>query len=195
MISGEGGLMKKHRFAGPEVKILAAGLLISLGAFHGLCACRARGAADSDDYKSRILDATNTLVGPPDPSMTQEKIAGTLAKILDLAVELTPDNQYKPEIKSRIEIAKDLITKSSIFNDKARQYLSFAYRMMTDGKKFEPPKELDVFVTQAELQAKTQKYAKDLVARGVQALEAGRAAETAKLLLELVLMTLTPVRG
>jgi len=187
--------MKKHLSAGPRARVLAAGLLVLLGAFTVTSACGPGGAASSADHKSRILKVTDALLGPPDPSMTQEKIVGMLAGLLDLVVELTPDNQYKPEITSRIGIAKELITTKSIFNDKAYQYLALAYRMMTEGKKFEPPKELEVFVTPAELQGKMQKYFRELVARSLQALDSGRPGETAKLLLELVLMTMTPVKG
>jgi uncharacterized protein YdeI (YjbR/CyaY-like superfamily) len=114
---------------------------------------------------------------------------------LGLVGAMTPANQYRQEILSRIATAKELMEKDSIFNDKARQYLSFAYRMMTDGKKFEPPKELEVFVTPAELQGKMQKYFRDLVATSLQVLDSGRPGETAKLLLEMVLMVMTPVNG
>jgi hypothetical protein len=67
--------------------------------------------------------------------------------------------------------------------------------MMTNGKKFEPPKELEEFVTPAELQEKIHKFMKGLVDRTLQSLEAGNAGETARLLLEMVLMTMTPVTG
>jgi hypothetical protein len=187
--------MEKDLLAGPRHMNLAAGLLVFLAAFCLTLACGQKGATPADDLKSRILKATRPLTGPPDPAMTKERIVGALVELLDLVVELTPDSPYKPEISTRIGIAKEIITTRSIFDEKARQYLSLAYRMMTEGKKYEPPKELDEFVTIAEFQAKAQKYMKDLVARSLQALEAGRPGETAKLLLEMVLMTMTPVKG
>ena len=187
--------MKIHLFAGSWVGILAVGLLIGMVGFHASLACRPGGTALDADCKSRILKATDMFVGPPDPTMTREKVTAALLEILDLVGAMAPANQYRQGILSRIATAKELMEKDSIFNDKARQYLSFAYRMMTDGRKFETPKELDVFVTPAELQGKLQKYFKDLVARSIQALDAGHTGETAKLLLELVLMTMTPVKG
>ena len=147
------------------------------------------------DVKDRIVKATNTLVGPPGPTVTQEKIVGALLELLDVAATITPDNQYREEIRYRIQVAKDLIKKDSLFNDKARQYLSFAYRMMTDGKKYEKPKELDEFITAAELQEKSLRYTRNLVAKAIESLGAGNEGETARLLLELVLMTITPVTG
>ena len=165
------------------------------GAFLGSFASLSGALVAQDDCKSRILKATNALIGPPDPLMTREKITVVVLELLDLAAAMTPENEYRQEIRSRIDVAKDLIKKDSIFNDKARQYLSFAYRMMTNGKKFEPPKELEEFVTPAELQDKTQRYLKGLVARTVQSLEAGDTKETARLLLEMALMIATPVTG
>jgi len=187
--------MDEHPMAGPRQRILAAWLLVSLGAFCMIVFCGQRGPASVADYKDRILKATAPFLGPPDPALHLDRIAGMLAETLDLVVELTPDNRYKPEIKSRIDVGKELITTRSIFDEKARQYLSLAYRMMTDGKKFEPPKELDEFVTIAEFQVKLQKYMKDLVANSIRELEAGRRGETARLLLEIVIMTMTPLKG
>ncbi len=191
--------MKRRPVTRRGVMILAAGLAISLGGFCAAFACgrggTAAAAGDDAGYKDRILKAAAPLVGPPDPGMNQAMVVARLAELLDLAVELTPEGQYKPEIKHRIGVAKELITTTSIFNEKARQYLSLAHRLMTGGRKFEPPKELDEFVTIAEFQAKTQKYMKGLVDKSVQELEAGRPGETARILVEVVLMVMTPIKG
>jgi hypothetical protein len=42
-------------------------------------------------------------------------------------------SQYKDEITHHVEVAKELIENTSLFNDKARQYLSLAYRMTSPG--------------------------------------------------------------
>jgi geranylgeranyl pyrophosphate synthase len=108
---------------------------------------------------------------------------------------MTHESQYDTEIKYRIDVAKDLFQKESIFDDKARQYLSFAFRMLTNGKKYERPKELEEFVTPGEAQEKARKYANELVDKALSSLEDGNELETAKLLLELVLMIVTPISG
>ena len=151
--------------------------------------------APQEDTKDRLLRATQMLVGPVDATLNREKFTGAIFELLDIAAAITPDNQYKKDIRYRIDVAKDLIKKDSLFNDKARQYLSFAYRQMTNGVKFEPPKELQEFVTPAELQEKILKYMKALVNKALGSLAAGNAAETAKILLEIVLMIMTPVSG
>lgn len=148
-----------------------------------------------EDFKSRIISATNTVMGRQDSPPTMETIVGAVLELLDLSAAVSPDNQYKEEIQSRIGVAKERIEDNSLFDDKARQYLSFAYRMMTEGTKYEMPKELDEFVTPAELQEKTLRYVEGLVTQSIEALEGGDRQETARLLLEIVLMTVTPHPG
>jgi len=148
-----------------------------------------------EDTKTRIVEATQTFFEPPDPSITQEKIVNALHELLDIAASINPEFEYKDEIKYRIDVAKELLKDDSIFNAKARQYLSFAYRMMTNGKKYEKPEELDEFVTPAEAEEKARKYAQKLVDEALGHLEEGNNEETARLLLELVLMIVTPISG
>jgi len=147
------------------------------------------------DIKTRIIEATQIFFGSPDPSKTQDKIVSALLELLDIAVSITPESEYKDEIKYRIDVAKELLKNSSIFNAKARQYLSFAYRMMTGGKKYEKPEGLDEFITPAEAREKSQKYAKKLVEEALGHLEDGNVGETAKLLLELVFGIVMPNEG
>lgn len=144
------------------------------------------------DPKARIIEASNDLFGT---SQTKETLVSSLVQLLDVVITLTSDSQYKDEIARHVEIAKDLIKNTSIFNEKARQYLSFAYRMITDGQKYQKPEELDEFVTPTEAQEKAMKYAKKLIAKSLSELESGHNQKAAKPLLELVLMVITPVSG
>ena len=160
-----------------------------------LFSCLSGSPVAQDDTRDRIVKVTNTLTGQTDTPVTMETIVDSLLELMDLSAAITPDNQYKEEIVSRIGVAKDLIKDGSIFDDKARQYLSFAYRMMTDGRKYQMPQELDEFVTAAELQEKTLRYVERLVTQSLQSLEDGERQNTARLLLEIVLLTITPHPG
>lgn len=145
--------------------------------------------------KDKLLRLTKLLTGPADPAMTRVKIEDTIIELLDVVSAVTPENRYRKDILYRIDVAKDLIKKQPLFDDKARQYLNFAYRQMTNGVKFEPPKEPQEFVTPAEFQEKSSKYMKALFDKAQSALAAGNNAESAKLLLEIVLSIMTPVSG
>jgi len=146
-----------------------------------------------EDTKTKINEACDVFFNPSS-SPTQENIVSSLSQLLDIAVSITT-SQYKDDIKYRIEVAKKLFKDDSLFNEKARQYLSFAYRMMTNGQKFQKPEELDDFVTPDEAQEKAMKYTRNLVDRALAELDAGNPDETAIFLIELVLMVVTPVSG
>ena len=146
-----------------------------------------------EDTKTKINEACDVFFNPS-ASPTQENIKSSLSQLLDIAASITT-SEYKDDIKYRIDVAKELFKDDSLFNEKARQYLSFAYRMMTNGQKFQKPEELDEFVTPDEAQEKAMKYARNLVDKALAELEAGNPGETAKFLVELVLMVVTPVSG
>jgi hypothetical protein len=165
---------------------------ISLGIVYLLLSA---GTAAPEDIKARVKGASGIFLGAPDPSVTSVQVLKSILELLDITAALTPDSEYKKDILHRIEVAKDLFQKESMFNEKARQYLSLAYRQMTDGKKYEKPKELDEFVTPAEAQEKAQKYGQKLVEDACSQIDAGRPGEAARLILELVLMIVTPISG
>jgi len=146
-----------------------------------------------EDTKIKINAACDVFFNPG-ASPTQENIVSSLSQLLDIAASITT-SEYKDDIKDRIEVAKELFKDDSLFNEKARQYLSFAYRMMTNGQKFQTPKELDEFVTPDEAQEKAMKYTRNLMDKALLELDAGNPGETAKLLVEFVLMIVTPVSG
>jgi hypothetical protein len=147
---------------------------------------------DLQNAKDRIVEASDTLFNAP---ASQDILIDSLIQLLDVALALTSESPYKEEIIHHVNIAKDLIKNDSFFNEKARQYISFAYRMVTQGKKYQRPEELDKFVTPAEAQEKAMKYAKGLIQKSLSELDAGREDRAAKPLLELVLMVITPISG
>lgn len=147
---------------------------------------------DSKDIKASIIEASAALF---DSSTTKETIVNSLIQLLDVVVILTSTSIYKDEIKYHIDVVEDLIKNESLFNEKARQYLSFAYRMVTNGQKYQKPKELDEFVTPSEAQEKAMKYAKGLIEKALTELKSDHKEKTAKHLLELVLMIITPTSG
>jgi len=165
---------------------------ISLGLF---CVFLSGAIVPKQDTKARIKEASGIFFDAADPSITPARILKSILELLDITVVLTPESQYKKDIQYRIDVAKDLFQKESMFNEKGRQYLSLAYRQMTNGKKYERPKELDEFVTPAEAQEKSQKYGQKLVDEALGQIDADKLGEAARLLLELVLMIVTPISG
>lgn len=152
-------------------------------------------SAAQDDVRSRLVSATNTLTGRGAVPPNLGDFERALRDLMDLAAAITPENQYKAEIQSRLAIARDRVRDYDLFDAKARQYVSFAHRMMTNGRRYEIPVELSQFVTPAELQEKTLRHADSLVTQSLRALDAGNRQDAARILLELVLLTMTPSPG
>ena len=157
-----------------------------------LFACSSGDFVDSEDTKTRIVDATNAMFNA---QTSMETMIRSLVEFLDVVIDLNSTSKYKDEIKHHLDVAKDLIQNTSLFNDKARQYMSFAYRMITNGQKFQRPKELDEFVTPSEAQEKGIKYSKGLIDKALAELKSGSKKEASRLLLEFVLLTVTPIPG
>jgi hypothetical protein len=144
-------------------------------------------------------DTQDTIVKVSDAffkgTIGMEEIADYLNMLLDTAVSLSKTSQYHDKIEYNVGVAQDLLKNDSIFNDKARQYLSFAYRMLTGGIKYERPPELDVFITPEEAGEKGIAYSKKLIENALYCLKEKKDIEAAKHLIEFVLMTVTPVSG
>ena len=140
---------------------------------------------------ARIAKASERLFS----SSSQEAIVASLSEFLDITLSLTTSSTYRKEIRHHVDTARDLIQEESIFHDKARQYLSFAYRMVSDGQRFKAPPELDDFITPSEAQEKATKYCRKLIADARSHVREGKEIEAARLLLALVLMIVTPVQG
>jgi hypothetical protein len=141
---------------------------------------------------ARITKASNDLF---DSAPSKEKMVDSLIEFLDITLSLTVSSKYRDEIKHHIDVAKDLFKNSSIFNEKARQYVALAYRMVTEGVKYQKPAELDEFITPSEAQEKAIKYAKKLVEDACTNAKKDNEGDAAKLILELVLLVITPLSG
>jgi len=152
-------------------------------------------SAAQDDVRSRLVNATNTLMGRGATPPNLDDFERTIRDLMDLAAAITPENQYKAEIQSRLAVARDRLRDYDLFDAKARQYTSFAYRMMTNGRRYEIPAELSQFVTPAELQEKTLRHMDSLVTQGLRSFDAGNRQDAARILLEIVLLTMTPSPG
>lgn len=168
-------------------KAFSACLLISIFFVAPLSAC-----GDEDVVEKKIVEISNAFF---EGGVGRDEIADNLNQLLDMAVSLSASSQYHDKIKYHINVAQDLLKNDSIFNDKARQYMSFAYRMLTNGVKFKKPKELDVFVTPEEAAEKAMRYTKSLIENTLSALKEDQKEKAAAQLVAFVLMIVTPVEG
>jgi len=168
-------------------KTLSACLLISIFIVTPFAVC-----GDEDAVEKKIAELTNALF---EGSVGRDEIADNLNQLLDVVISLSASSQYHDKIKYHVNVAQDLLKNDSIFNDKARQYMSFAYRMLTNGVKFKKPEELDVFVTPEEAAEKGMRYSKSLIENALSALKEDQKEKAAAQLTAFVLMIVTPMDG
>jgi hypothetical protein len=144
------------------------------------------------DVGKKIEQAARVLLGD---SASREEIVQALIQIIDCAAALSEESRYTEEIRTQLGIAKNEFSQKSLFSDKGRQKLAFAYRMLTNGQKYQTPRELDDFVTPDQAMEKARIYAGKLVKRALEDYKAGNHPQSAKKLVELALMIVTPMSG
>lgn len=143
-----------------------------------------------NDVESEIKQAAQVLFGS---SASQKEIVRALTHLIDCAIALSVKSEYAAEIKEQLNIAKNQFETKSLFNDKGRQKLAFAFRMLTNGQKYQPPEELDDFITPEQAMEKARVYAGKLVEQALDDYRNGDHLQSAKSLVELVLMVVTPI--
>jgi hypothetical protein len=144
------------------------------------------------DVHSEVKEASSVLLGS---SASPDRIVQALVQLIDCASFLSRESEYAEEIANQLNIAKEEFQKNSFFSEKGRQKLSFAFRMLTNGLKYEPPKELDDFVTPQEATVKAREYAENLVKQALENHRQGDHLLAARKLVELVLIIVTPIEG
>ena len=147
---------------------------------------------EESEIKLQIEQAVKVLLGE---SASPGGIVGALGQLLDCSAALAEGSQYNDEIKHHLRVAKEEFSNKSIFSDKGRQYLALVYRMMTEGRKYQPPAELDEFVTPKEGREKARQYGRKLVESALADLSEGKLEPAALALVELVLLIVTPMSG
>src|SRR4030042_7173349 len=96
---------------------------------------------------------------------------------------------------SRIEVPKKMFEERSPFNNKSRQYLGLAYRLVTGGKVWQVPEELTSVYREKDIMAQAKKLCQKLIDSALAERKAGRNEQSVRYLLEFVLMVITPVQA
>jgi hypothetical protein len=140
-----------------------------------------------------INRAYAVIMTPPMPST--EVVSESLAEILDASVLILPKTDYSEEYRSRIEGAKKMIVETTLFSDKAHQYLGLAYKLVTGGKAWKIPEELTSAYREADIMAQAMKICQKLIDSALAERKAGRNEQAVRYLLEFVLMVITPIEA
>ena len=157
-----------------------------------LIAAAAPYLGSSDEKPEDMVNrAYAVIMTPPMPS--SEVVAKSLVEILDASVLILPKTDYAEEYRSRINGAKETIAASSLFSDKAYQYIGLAYKLVTGGAAWKLPEEMTSAYRESDIMTQAKKAGKRLIDAALAERKAGRNEQSVRYLLEFVLMVITPV--
>ena len=142
----------------------------------------AKAGVGAEDVSKMIQQASAALLNP---SSSGEQIQGALIRLLDAAAATLPKSARVSEVRSNLEAAKADLKGHSLFSEKGHQHLALAYRALNSGKDFQFPEIRSI--------EDAKVYAQKLVAASIAGIEKGPDSPTSRLLLECVLLVVTPI--
>jgi hypothetical protein len=153
--------------------LLASGLLLP---------GRTEAHCPAEDLPKMIQTASSVLF---DSSASAEQIRDALVRLLDAALLTLPQSAQAADARKNLEAARTEMKNSSPLSDKVYGHLDQAYRALNAGKSFQFPDVHSIGEAKAHI--------KDLLAASVAGLKKGPEGPTSGLLLESVIMVVTPM--
>ncbi len=147
--------------------------------------------AQEKDVESMINHAYSAMTSP---KASGQDFEAALIEILDATLLILPASDYAEEFRGRIDVAKKMIVERGMLNDKVRQYLGFAYRLVTAGQFWKQPEEIRAAYRQKDILEQSQKAVQRAVDSALAERKAGRDEQSVRWLLELVLLVVTPIQ-
>jgi hypothetical protein len=155
-------------------------LALLLGALFVSVRTEARGS--TEDVPKMIQTASGVLL---DRSASEDQIRDALVRLLDAAVLTLPQSAPAADARSNLESARTEFKDHSVVSEKGRQHLILAYRALNAGKDFQFPEIHSI--------DEARDHAQKLVAASIASLKKGQGALACSLLLECVIMVVTPI--
>ncbi len=147
-----------------------------------LVAASAEARAGADDVRASIEAASTALL---DASASRDQIVGALVRLLEAAVLTLPPSALGADAKPNLEAAISDLKERSDLGEKLHQHLALAYRALSGGKAFQFPDTHSIEEARAHI--------KSLAASSVVSLKKGQSGQTSRLLVECVIMVVTPI--
>lgn len=142
-----------------------------------------RAISNTEKIDARIKRAIDSWV---DPKSFDSCITG-FKLLVDAVIIAVPETGFPAEFKENMSKAKKLFNSSSVLNPQGFALLNDSYRMINSGKDFQMPADLsnsdDVL-----------KFASQRAEMARKHLKQGQTRECVKILLEIVILYVTPVK-
>jgi hypothetical protein len=129
-----------------------------------------------------------------DPHFSRDAITSSLSDALGAALLIVPETDYADDFKARIETVRKMFDDEVLFSDKGRQYLGLAYQMVSGGKTWQIPEEMKTLDAKKGVE-RSLKICQDLLDSALAEFKAGRNEKAVSLLLEYVILVITPIEA
>lgn len=147
-------------------------------------------SAEENEPEALIARA-RAVVLTPDPG--RDAITKALVDVLDASLLILPKTTYASEFKSRVDAVRIMFAEGAIFEDKARQYLGLAYKLVSGGNAWKIPEELTASGPGSKSIEQATKICAKLLDSALAAHKAGRSEESVRDLLGMVILVVTPI--
>lgn len=129
-----------------------------------------------------------------DPHFSRDAITSSLSDALGAALLIVPETDYANDFKARIETVRKMFDDEVLFSDKGRQYLGLAYQMVSGGKTWQIPEEMKTLDAKKGIE-RSKEICQNLLDSALAELKAGRNEKAVSLLLEYVILVITPIEA
>ena len=129
------------------------------------------------------------------PHFSREEITKALIDALDASLLMLPETTHASEFKSRVDAVRKMFAEGVIFEDKARQYLGLAYKLVSGGQAWAVPEELKTAYREAEIMERAKKICVALLDASLTEYKAGRPELAVRDLISYVIFVITPVEA
>jgi hypothetical protein len=146
-----------------------------------------------EDAPEAKIGRARVVVLTPDAS--REAITSALVDVLDATLLILPKTDYAEEFRSRVETVKTRFEDGAVFEDKVRQYLGFAYKMVSGGKSWEVPEELKSAYREVDIMERAKRICAGLLDSALAEHKAGRRESAVRDLISFVIFVITPVEA
>lgn len=129
------------------------------------------------------------------PHFSREEITEALIKVLDAGLLALPPTSYAAEFKGRVDTVRKMLADGALFEDKVRQYLGLAYKLVSGGQAWAVPEALASAYHEAEIMDRAKRICVDLLDSALAEIKAGRLEEAVRDLISYVIFVVTPVKA
>ena len=136
----------------------------------------------TEDVAKMIHEASGVIL---DGAASDQQIRDALVRLLDAAILTLPQSLKTADSMSNLEAARAEFKNHSVFSEIGYRHLSQAYRALNSGKDFQFPSIRSIEEARTHIQK--------LVTASVDNLDKGQSGLASRLLLESVMMVVTPV--